>query len=65
VTKPAAAPLTIEEACAELGVSKPTLYKLAREYPRWLKNHRLGRRRMFDRDGIERFQREIRNITQL
>jgi excisionase family DNA binding protein len=65
VTKPNARPLTVEEACAELGVSKPTLYKLAREYPRWLKNHRLGRRRMFDRDGIQQFQREYRNPTQL
>lgn len=63
-TKPADL-LTVEEVCAELGVSKPTLYKYAREYPRWLKNHRRGRRRMFDADGVRKFQTEHRNLTQL
>jgi excisionase family DNA binding protein len=57
--------LTVEEACAELGVSRPTLYKFAREYPRWFKNYRRGRRRVFTRDGIERFQQEHQTLTQL
>lgn len=57
--------LTVEQVCEALGISKPTLYKYAREYPRWLKNHRRGRRRVFDADGVRKFQTEIRNLTQL
>jgi excisionase family DNA binding protein len=57
--------LTVEEVCRELGVSKPTLYKYAREYPRWLTNHRRGRRRVFDAAGVKQFQREYKTLTQL
>ena len=57
--------VTIEEACELLGVSKPTLYKYAREHPRWLTNHRRGRRRMFDRGGLQKFIEHHKSVTQL
>jgi len=57
--------LTVAETCRALGVSKPTLYRYARDYPRWLRNYRQGNRRMFDRAGIEEFRREFKTITQL
>ena len=57
--------LTVAQTCRALGISKPTLYRYARDYPRWLRNYRRGNRRMFDRAGIEEFQREFRAITQL
>jgi len=57
--------LTVEQACRALGVSKQTLYTYAREYPRWLRNYRIGQRRYFTRAGVEQFQREHRTLTQL
>ena len=57
--------LTVAETCRELGISKPTLYRYARTYPRWLRNHLRGNRRLFERAGIQEFLREQKTLTQL
>ena len=57
--------LTVEQTCRALGVSKQTLYTYAREYPRWLRNYRQGRRRYFDAGGVQEFIRERKTLTQL
>jgi excisionase family DNA binding protein len=57
--------LTTDEAAQAIGVSRPTLYKYAREHPRLLRNWRQGKRRLFDADGVKKFLAMSRELTQL
>lgn len=57
--------LKVDEAAAIIGCARPTVYRLAREYPRELKNYKLGRYRVFDKAAVERFARARRELTQL
>lgn len=57
--------LKVDEAAAVVGVSRPTMYRLAREHPTVLRNFKLGRYRVFERDGVERMARARRELTQL
>lgn len=57
--------LKVDDAAALVGVSRPSLYRLAREYPRELKNYKLGRYRVFEKNAVERFARARKELTQL
>jgi len=57
--------LKVEDAARLVGVSRPTLYRLAREYPKDLPNWKRGRWRVFDRARVEKFARARRELTQL
>lgn len=50
---------------ALLGISRPTLYRYAREHPKVLRNFRQGKRRLFDREGVLTFKRRHQDTTQL
>ena len=57
--------LKVDEAAALVGVSRPTMYRLAREYPRDLRNWKHGRWRVFDKASVERFAKHRKELTQL
>jgi excisionase family DNA binding protein len=57
--------MKVEDAAKLVGVSRPSLYRLAREYPRELKNFKFGRYRVFDKAAVERFARARKDLTQL
>jgi len=57
--------LKVDEAAAVVGVSRPTMYRLAGEYPKDLPNWKLGRYRVFDRAKVERFAAARRVLQQL
>lgn len=57
--------IRIDEAAEVIGVSRPAMYRLARTYPRDLRNWKWGRYRVFDRAQVIRFAEKRRELTQL
>ena len=57
--------LKVDEAAAVIGVSRPTMYRLAYENPKLLVNYKRGRWRVFEAAGVHKFAAMRRELTQL
>jgi excisionase family DNA binding protein len=57
--------LKVDAAAELIGVSRPTVYRLAREYPKELRNFKHGRYRVFERAAVMRFVEARKHLTQL
>jgi predicted DNA-binding transcriptional regulator AlpA len=57
--------MKVDEAAAFIGVSRPTMYRLAYENPKILKNYKRGRWRVFEAAGVRRFAELRKERTQL